>query len=613
MINTFCKMPLWEAGPTLVSVAQGMRPAETVITNARLVNVCTHEVQEHIGVAIACGRIAAVLDVTAIQACIGEGTEVIDAQGQYLAPGFLDGHMHVESSMVGVGEYARVTIPHGTVGIYFDPHEICNVLGIPGVRAMLDDAHRVPLKSMLTTPSCVPAVAGFEDSGAVIGPEEVAESMTWPDTVGLGEMMDFPGVLSGAPRDTGEIAATLSADRVVTGHYSVPETGIGLNAYVASGISSCHESTRPEDLLAKMRLGMYGMMREGSAWHDLHDLAPVITAGDVDTRFALLVSDDSHPHTLVEQGHLDHLVRRAVEEGIDPVTAIQMVTINCATCFRMEQDLGSIAPGKCADIVFLDNLCDLRVTRTIIDGRLVAEDGHITFEVPLYTYPSWATHTMHVRGAITPASFSIPLTEADANEARAHGGTAMVRVIEVIPARVGDYERHLRLPVTDGRIEGDAEQDALKTFVFERHHGTGTVGKGFVKGFGIKRGAMAQTVAHDAHNLLVVGSSDEDMALAANTLVACGGGMCAVQDGAVLGCVSLPIAGLMSDKGVQDVSEDVARLEDAWGKLGCDLPSPFMTMGLVALACLPKLRLTNRGLVDCTTFQFVPLLVEGES
>jgi adenine deaminase len=514
---------------------------------------------------------------------------------------------------MGVGEYARVTIPHGTVAIYFDPHEICNVLGLPGVKAMLDDAHRVPLKAMLTTPSCVPAVIGFEDSGVAIGPEEVAESMMWPDTVGLGEMMDFPGVLGGVPRDTGEIAATLAADKVVTGHYSIPETGAGLNAYVASGTSSCHESTRPEDLLAKMRLGMYGMIREGSAWHDLHDLAPIITAGDVDTRFALLVSDDNHPHTLVGQGHIDHLIRRAVEEGIDPITAIQMVTINCATCFRMEHELGSIAPGKCADIVFLDDLCGLHVTCTIIDGEVVAQDGHITFELPLFTYPDWATHTMHVRDAITPASFSIPLSIADTSTARVRDNVAEARVIEVISGRVGDYERHLGLPVVDGCIEGDVEQDALKTFVFERHHETGTVGKGFVKGFGIKRGAMAQTVAHDAHNLLVIGSNDEDMALAANTLVACGGGMCAVQDGVVLGVVPLPIAGLMSDKGAHEVADQVVVLETAWTKLGCTMPSPFMTMGLVALACLPELRLTNRGLVDCTTFEFVPLLVEGES
>ncbi|MBU5406142.1 adenine deaminase [Paraeggerthella hongkongensis] len=599
MINNFCKKPLWECSKTLAAVVQGQKPADVVIRDAKLVNVCTAEIQEGIDVAIAQGRIAY---LGSAEHCIGESTQVIDAQGQYIAPGFLDGHIHVESSMMGVGEYARAVVPHGTTGIYMDPHEICNVLGLDGVKVMDEDAHRTPLKTMITTPSCVPAVPGFEDTGSFVGPEDVAETMSWPSVVGLGEMMNFPGILGGTDHAHGEVGATLEAGKIVTGHYSMPETDRGLNAYIASGVRCCHESTRAEDALAKMRFGMYAMLRYGSAWKDLPVLAEAVTGNDIDTRYAVLVSDDTHPHTLVADGHLDHIVRTAVELGIDPVTAIQMVTINCAQCFQMDHDLGSIAPGKCADIVFLDNLEDLRVTRVLIDGDVVAEDGKPTFDLEPFVFPAWVTHSMHLGLDITPETFAVPVPEGASNTA------ARIRTIEVIPGKVGTFETHVDLPVIEELLESDTGLDVLKTFVFERHHETGTFGYGFVKGFGIKRGAMASTVAHDAHNLLVVGTNDDDMALAANTLASCGGGMAVVADGEILGLVELPIAGLMDALPAEELSAKVHALEGAWEKIGCTMPSPFMTMALIPLACLPELRLTNRGLVDCTTFQFASLL-----
>lgn len=604
MLNTFCSRPLHEVTQILAQVAQGGLPADTVITNAKLINVCTHEIQEDIDIAIAEGRIAYIGNA---DHCIGENTQVIDAAGQYVAPGFLDGHIHVESSMLGVGEYARAVLPHGTVGIYMDPHEICNVLGLEGVKVMDEDAKRTPLKAMITTPSCVPAVPGFEDTGSSVGPEEIAESMTWPSVVGLGEMMNFPGILMATDHAHGEVAATLAADKVVTGHFSIPETDRSLNAYIASGIRCCHESTRAVDALAKMRLGMYALIREGSAWRDLHDVGAAILQANppIDSRFACLISDDTHPHTLVNEGHLDHIVRRAIEEGFDPVTAIQMVTINTATCFRMDNELGSVTPGKCADIVFLRNLQNVEVSLTMIDGVVVAKDGELAFELPAFEYPEWVTHSMHVGEAVSAASFAVA-----APEGKADGEPVKVRTIEIIPERVGTFETHIDLTVTDGKLESDLEQDVLKTFVFERHHETGTFGAGFTKGFGIKSGALASTVAHDAHNLLVMGTNDEDMALAANTLIECGGGMVAVQNGEVISLVPLPIAGLMNDKTAQEMSDSVHELEKAWEKIGCSIESPFMTMALIPLACLPELRLTNRGLVDCTTFSFTPLVVE---
>lgn len=607
MINKFCKKPLWECNAELIAVAQGQRAAETVIQNARLVNVCTHEIQEGVSVAIAAGRIAYVGADAAH--CIGPDTQVIDAAGAYLAPGFLDGHIHVESSMVGAAQYARAVVPHGTVGIYWDPHEIANVLGLEGVQVMVEDSRRTPLKAMVTTPSCVPAVTGFEDTGSAIGPKDIAESMTWESVVGLGEMMNFPGILAAADPALGEVNETLKAGMCVTGHYSVPETDRGLNAYIAAGVSSCHESTRAEDVLAKIRLGMYAKLREGSAWHDLAQLAPAIAGKEIDTRFCCLISDDTHPHTLTSLGHLDHILRRAVEEGIDPVTAIQMVTINTATCFGMQHDLGSVAPGKCADLVILDNLHDFNAQMVMIDGEVAAQGGVALFNVEPFDYPAWVTHTMHMAEgqSITADTFRIPAVTGEG--VALSDGAAMVRVMEAVSARVGNFERHAEVAVQGGELLADAEHDVLKAFVFERHHGTGTFGCGFTSGYGIT-GALAQTVAHDAHNLLVVGSNDADMALAANTLIACGGGAVAVQNGEVLGCVELPVAGLMSDKPLEAVSAEVDGLEAAWKTMGCSMPSPFMTMGLSSLACIPELRLTNKGLVDCLKFESVPLVVK---
>ena len=564
MLNKFCKKPLYEVTQTMARVAMGAEKAELVIKNAKLVNVCTAEIQEGIDVAVAEGRIALVGDASH---CIGENTKIIDASGQYIAPGFMDAHIHVESAMISVGEYARAVVPHGTTGIFMDPHEICNVCGPEGVKAMIEDAKRSPLKAMSNVPSCVPAVAGFEDTGSRIGPEEVREMMTWDGIMGLGEMMSFPNVLGADPNIHGELAETLKADQVITGHYSIPETGSGLNAYIASGVRCCHESTRAEDVLEKMRHGMYALMRYGSAWHDMPVIIRAILDNHIDDRFACLISDDTHPDTLVNDGHLDYIVRCAVKEGLDP-----------------------------------KDLNDIRITRTIIDGEVVAEDGRMTVEIGKANFPALVYNTMHVGHSINAESFKIA--------APAGRDSVKTRVMEIIPNRVGNYERIMDLKVRNGAVEADPEQDVMKMVVFERHHETGTKGCGFVKGFGFKKGAMAQTVAHDAHNLLVAGTNDADMALAANTLIECGGGLCAAADGKVLALVPLPIAGLMNDLPVEQMADLVSRLSEAWKEMGCVINSPYMTMAIIPLACLPELRLTNRGLVDCRTFQFVDLFTE---
>ena len=596
MYHHFTKTKLHEVSATLSKVAMGVIPAETVIRGATLVNVCTCELLENTDVAVWGGRIALVGDASH---CIGEGTEVVDAAGKFIAPGFLDGHIHVESSMMSAGEYARAVVPHGTTGIYMDPHEICNVLGLDGVKWIMEDAARSPLKAMLTVPSCVPAVPGFEDTGAEVGPADIRETMQWDNVVGLGEMMNFPGIVNGDARTHAIVGETLAANKVATGHYSIPETAQGLNAYIASGVRCCHESIRAEDALAKMRLGMYAMLREGSAWHDLVEVIRSVTEHEVDSRFAVLISDDAHPHTLAGQGHLDHILRKALSYGLDPIRAIQMVTINVAQCFQLDHELGSVSPSKCADLVLIDDLNTCHVTDVFIDGELVAKDGKITVEFAPYTYSEKAVNSVHL-DKLTAADFKIPC----------EGERVDVHAIEIIPARVGTFDKIVTLPVCEGSIAADPEQDVLKVAVFERHKRTGTVGKGFTKGFGIKRGALAQTVAHDAHNLLVVGSNDEDMALAANTLIECGGGLVAVLDGKVLSLVALPIAGLMSDKPIDEMSASIEKMEQTWVEMGSTIPSPFMTMALIPLACLPETRLTNRGMVDCRTFEFIDLIVK---
>lgn len=599
MVNEYCRVPQWEAARTLAAVAQGLEKAELVVRDAKLVNVCTGEVLPHTDVAVAAGRIAYVGE--SAEHCIGPDTQVIEAAGAYLAPGLLDGHIHVESSMMTLRAFAGAVVPHGTAGIYMDPHEICNVLGARGVDLMLDEAACTPLKAMLTMPSCVPAVTGFEDTGASIDAGDVARYMQDGRVVALGEMMNYPGILSGQEGPHAIVAETLKAGRTVTGHYSIPETDRGLNGYIAAGARCCHESTREADALAKMRLGMYAMLREGSAWRDLGEVARAVTRHEVDSRFAVLVTDDAHPHTLLSEGHVDRLLRRAVEEGIPPVAAVQMVTLNCAQCFQMDQDLGSVTPGKCADLVFFEDLKDFRVLRTVIDGRVVAENGRLLAGLSPYAYPEEALRSMHVKDPITPASFTV---------AAPRDGAVKVRAIRVIGGSAANRESLVTLTARDGRVEADVEQDVLKMAVLERHHATGHKALGFVQGFGIRHGAMASTVAHDAHNLMVVGSNDADMALAANTLLQSEGGMCVVRDGQVLGHVALPVAGLMSEQPAEEMAALVDGLGQAWEEIGCTLPSPFMTMALSSLACIPELRLTDRGLVDCRSFQFADLFVE---
>ena len=592
------RQPLYEVGPELVATATGRAPADVVIRSGRLVNVITGEILDGMDVAVRLGRIALCGDASR---CIGEDTKVIDAEGFYLVPGFLDGHLHIESSMVTVSQFAKAVLPCGTTAVFMDPHEIANVLGMDGIRLMIEEGRNLPLKVYATMPSCVPAAPGLEDAGARITPSDIRSAMAWDEVVGLGEMMNFPGVLARDEDVMKKIAETLKAGKVVTGHYASPDLGPNLSAYASCGIISDHESVTWQESLAKLRLGMYAKLREGSGWRDIKATVKSYTETGIDPRRIVLVTDDVHPDTLLTLGHVNHVVRRAIEEGTPPVVAIQMATINAAECFGMSYDLGSITPGKFADILFIRDLADPRPEKVMADGEIVSENGRMLVEFPPKTYPEYATESVRLARPVAPDDFRI--------KAGLSGKSVRVRVIQVTDGQA--VTKHTEAELTsdgNGEIHASRDGDLAKVAVIERHKATGTMALGFVKGFGLQSGAVASTVAHDSHNLLVVGMDDGDMVIAANALAEAGGGMAVVKDGEVLAILSLPIAGLMSDEPVENVQSGVERLAGAWKALGCRLASPFMTMALLSLPVIPELRITNRGLVDVTEFRHVPLV-----
>jgi adenine deaminase len=584
---------LIEVSRTLAKVAMGEAYADLVIQNGTLVNVHSGELLEHMDVAVAAGRIAYVgkADYT-----IGAQTVVIDATGKYISPGLLDGHMHVESTMLSVTEFAKAALAKGTTGIFMDPHEIANVFGTEGVRLMHEEGQQLPLKVFTTFPSCVPATNDLEDAGASLEVNDIKEGLQWDNVVGLGEVMNFPGVVYGDPKMCGEIEETIKCGKMVTGHIPTDDDRM-LQAYIASGVTSDHESVTREQGLLKVRMGMHLMIREGSAWHDVKEVIKVVTEDKVNTDNISLVTDDVSPQTLVEKGHLNHVVRRAIEEGVNPVTAIQMVTINVARYFKMEQDLGSITPGKCADILLIDDLQKVEPSTVMTDGQVVFEKGRFSVEFPKFVYPEYIRNSMNIKRELTAEDFKLA--------SRSKQDKTQVNVIKIIENSARTAKMTAMLRVEQGVIQPDVEQDIIRLACIDRHHGTGQISLGFTHGFQVKTGAVASTVAHDSHNLIVMGINEQDMAFAANELVKLGGGMIVVENSKVLAQVPMIIAGLMSDKSLLEVVKEAEQLEQAWKQIGCPLNAPFMTFSLVALPVIPEIRISNRGIVDVTQFKLI--------
>jgi adenine deaminase len=568
----------------LLAFARGDQPADLVLRNGQVVNVFSGDVHPA-DVAVAGGVIVGV----------GPGytaREAVELDGRFLAPGLMDAHVHIESAMVTPREFARAVVPRGVTTVVTDPHEIANVCGLPGIRFMLEDARGVPFTMLVNASSCVPATH-METSGAALSADDLATLKALPGVLGLAEVMNFPGVVQGDAAVLAKLEAF--ADRVRDGH-APGLSGKPLNAYAATGISSDHECTTVEEAREKLRLGLTIFLREATNAHNLKTLIPLVTPGN-ERRFCLC-TDDRQPADLLGEGSIDHLIRLAIAEGVHPVTAIRMGTLNVAEHFRLH-DRGAIAPGRRADLVVFADLQSPRAERVYVEGRLVARDGRpgdTAFPaLTASTAPTAVRNTVHVD--LSRVDLQIP----------AQG--PRIRVIGAIENQLITDHLVLEPRRENGRAVADPARDLLKMAVIERHQGTGNVGQGFVTGVGLQRGAIAGTVAHDHHNLVVIGADDRSMLTAARAVAEAGGGQAAAEGDRVLALLPLPIAGLMSDQPIEQVRAGVDRLLHAAKQLGSPLHDPFMAMSFLALEVIPKLKLTDLGLVDVETFQLVPLFV----
>ena len=565
----------------LIRAGRGLEPADLVLKNGRVLNVYSGEIYET-DVAIAYEHVVG----------LGpgyKGKKEIDVNGLTLLPGFLDGHLHIESSMVEVPQFARAVVPLGTTSVVADPHEIANVMGYEGIRYMMEASKYNPLNVFFMLSSCVPS-SNLESAGSELRAFDIFPFLQERWVLGLAEVMNFPGVLElqGDLLDKIKIAG----EKRIDGH-APGLTGKDLNAYIAAGIGSDHECTTVEEAREKLRLGMYVMLREGTGAKNLVDLLPLITPEN--SRRCFFVTDDRHPQDILEEGHINHMIKTAIRHGLDPVTAVRMATLNGTEYFGLRK-LGAIAPGRYADIVAIDNFQDFNIRYVFKNGELVAQDGEATFTLP-------PRPPAKIRGSV-----NIKWLEGDEFVIPARG--KRVRVIGVVPDQIVTRTLEMEAPIRDGEVVSDPDRDVLKICVVERHRATGNIGKGLVFGIGLKKGAIVSSIAHDSHNIVVVGVNDEDIFKAVTTINKLGGGLAVVADGQVLEALQLPVGGLMSQLSMSEVSEALKRLNRAAHELGSPLKDPFMTLSFLALPVIPELKLTDLGLVDVSRFEVVDLFVD---
>lgn len=566
-----------------LSVARGEEPAELLFKNARLVNVFSGEIHET-NVAVDDGRVIGFGDYEAL--------ETIDIAGAYLAPSLIDGHFHVESTMVTIPEFARAVVPHGTGAMVIDPHEYANVLGMDGIRYVLESSKNLPIDFFIMLPSCVPATH-LETAGARFTADDLAFMMSDDRIAGVAELMNYPGVFLGHESELAKIEA--GRGKVIDGH-APGLRGKNLNAYALAGVRSDHESTELEEAREKLRLGMHVLVREGSTERNLeHIIALVTPQNSANCSFA---TDDKLPGDLVNEGHIDHSIRKAIALGVPPVTAIQMGTINTARYYRLKNQ-GAIAPRYWADFIVVDDLTEFKVRRVYKKGVLVAENGkYLPIAGPATDQPR---STMNL-SYNAPEDFEVP-------ESR-NGAVKRIRVIEIVPHQIVTKEVLATPKLADGKIVSDPERDILKLVVVERHRATGNVGVGFVRGFGLKRGALGSTVAHDAHNVVVVGVTDSDIVAAIRGLEEMRGGQVAIADGKIEASLPLPIAGLVSDQPLEIVIQKIAELKSAAARLGSALDAPFMSLSFLSLSPIPALKLTDQGMVDAVNLKLTTLVAD---
>jgi len=566
-----------------IRIARGEIPADLVLRNARLVNVCSGECYPA-DIAIADSRVVGV-------SAPGEdyrGHEERDLEGRWLAPGLIDGHMHIESTMLVLSEFARIVTPLGVTVVMLDPHEFANVMGVAGIRYVLESGRDLPLSVYVMLSSCVPASA-FESPYRVLTADDLLPLLKEERVLGLAEMMNMPGVLHADEQVLAKIVAAQKHGLVVDGHAPGLD-GRDLCAYATAGIMSDHECTTLEEARQRIRLGMWLMIREGSAARNLDTLMPLVK--ELHPPRVFFVTDDRDPQDLTTRGHIDSMVRRAIELGLGPVEAIRLASYNTAQYFRL-YDRGAVAPNFIADLVVLDDLDTFKVESVYKDGKLVAQDGRLLVDVPAVSFTG-ITGTIHI-GNIDENDLYIP------------GKPGLIEVVGIEPGQI--TTKHLReeAPVRDGEIVADPGRDLLKLVVIERHHASGSVGLGMVKGFGLRKGALASSVAHDAHNLVIVGVNDSDILQAAHVLEKMGGGFACVVDGEVRASIPLPFGGLVSPLPAAELVQQLRVLDAATAELGCTLDHPCMTLSFLSLSVIPSLKLTDQGLIDVETFTLLPL------
>jgi adenine deaminase len=564
--------------PQKLSIARGEQPAELLFKNAKLVNVLSGEIHAA-NIAVDDGRVVGIGDYKA--------RKVIDLRGAYLAPSLIDGHFHVESSMLTAPEFARAVVPHGTGAVVIDPHEYANVLGLDGIRYVLESSKNLPLDFFIMLPSCVPATA-LETAGARITADDLRLMIGDERVAGIAELMNFPGVYLGAKSELAKIEA--GKGKCIDGH-APGLRGKNLNAYVLAGVRSDHESVEVPEAREKLRLGMHILLREGSTERNLEHLLPLVNAHNAAN--CSYATDDKLAGDLVNEGHIDHCVRKSIKLGLSPITALQIATINTARHYRL-QNLGAVAPRYWADFIVFDNLKNFKVRQTYKKGVLIAEDGeYLGKTVARVPQPR---STMNLR--YEPRHLVV-----SANRAK------KIRVIEIVSQQTVTKELITRPKIEDGEIVPDIQRDILKLVVVERHRATGNVGVGFVRGFKLRRGAIGSTVAHDAHNVVVAGTNDADIIKVIEELEHLQGGQVAVANGRVKAELALPIAGLVSDRPLPEVMKRIDALNAAARALGCDLDAPFMTLSFLSLSPIPQLKLTDQGLIDAQHLKKTTLFV----
>ena len=563
-----------------INASRGDPPCDLLLKNARIVDVFSGEIMAG-SVAVSGGRVAGIGEYPA--------RTTVDLGGRFVAPGFIDSHVHIESSMACVGEFARAVVVRGTTAVVADPHEIANVLGADGIRYMLDSANNQPINVFYTLPSCVPAT-DMETAGARLAAADLEPFFHDPRIVALGEMMNYPGVLNGDPDVLEKIEAARRHGKPVDGH-APGLSGRDLAAYVAAGITSDHECTAAAEALEKLAAGMHIMIRQGTGARNLSALLPIVT--ERSSPRLMWCTDDRHPHDLLNEGHIDSIVAAAIRAGVAPVTAIRMATLNPAERFGLTH-LGAVAPGRQADLVVFSDLTAFRVEDVYVRGELIAKNGRpvagIRTPAPVPAPPSMKVN-------LPALDFSRP------------AGGRRLRVIDVVPDQIVTRQAIESAPVEGNRLVSDPSRDLLKIAVVERHTGSGRIGLGMVRGIGLKQGALASSVAHDSHNIIVAGVTDADMAAAVGAVVEMGGGIVAASGGRMVAGLPLPVAGLMSLEPVQAVSDAMDRLVRAAHDLGSPLKDPFMTLSFLALPVIPELKITDRGLVDVQQFRHVSLFV----